>query len=106
MDLSGAQSVLLQTPAAKPVGVRDFPDEYREGVLAAEATLEGYGIQDLAELMPEILEAAAGDRIVFKVRIEFGGDVEPDEEKVKRINVLLSEALEALRLGRGSLPRQ
>ncbi len=105
-DLSGAQGVLLQKPTAKPVGVRDGTDEYREGVLAAEATLEGYGIQDLAELMPEILEAAAGDRIVFKVRIEFGGDVEPDREKVERINELLSEALEELRLGRGVLPRQ
>ena len=102
-DLSGAQSVLLQTPTTKPVGVRDFTDDYQEGVLAAEATLEGHGIQDLAELMPEILEAAAGDPIVFKVRIQFGGEKEPDEEKVERINALLSEALEELRLGRGGL---
>ena len=102
-DLSGAQSILLQTPAAKPGGVRDGTDDYREGVLAAEATLEGHGIQDLAELMPEILEAAAGDRIVFKVRIEFGGEKEPDGEKVEKINELFSEALEALRLGRGGL---
>ena len=98
-DLAGAQGVLLQTPAAKPVGVRDGTDDYQEGVLAAEATLEGYGIQDLAEIMPEILEAAAGDSIKFKVRIEFGGKVAPDREKVERINALLSEALEALRLG-------
>ena len=100
-DLSGAQGVLLQTPAAKPGGVRDVTDDYREGVLTAEATLEGHGIQDLAELMPEILEAAAGDQIVFKVRIEFGGEKEPDSAKVERINALLSEALEELRLGRG-----
>ena len=77
--------------------------DYQEGVLAAEATLEGHGIQDLAELMPEILEAAAGDPIVFKVRIQFGGEKEPDREKVERINDLLSEALEELRLGRGGL---
>lgn len=105
-DLSGAQGVLLQTPTAKPGVVRDGTDDYREGVLAAEATLEGHGIQDLAELMPEILEAAAGDPIVFKVRIEFGGEKEPDGEKVERINALLSEALEALRLGKRVLPRQ
>ena len=102
-DLSGAQSVLLQTPTTQPGGIRDFPDDYQEGVLAAEATLEGHGIQDLADLMPEILEAAAGDPIVFKVRIQFGGEKEPDEEKVERINALLSEALEELRLGRGVL---
>ena len=53
--------------------------------------------------MPEILEAAAGDPIVFKGRIEFGGEKEPDGEKVERINELFSEALEALRLGRGGL---
>ena len=105
-DLSGAQGVLLQTPAAKPGVIRDFPDDYREGVVTAEAMLEGHGIQDLADLMPEILEAAAGDPIVFKVRIEFGGDVEPDGEKVERINGLLSEALEELRLRRGGLPRK
>ncbi len=98
-DLSGAQTVLLQTPAAKPVGVRDFPVDYQEGALAAEATLEGHGIQDLAELIPKMLEAAAGDPIVFKVRIQFGGEKEPDREKVERINALLSEALEELRLG-------
>jgi len=100
-DLAGAQGVLLQTPAAKPGVIRDGTDDYREGVVTAEATLEGHGIQDLADLMPEILEAAAGDPIVFKVRIEFGGDVEPDGEKVERINALLSEALEELTLGGG-----
>ena len=103
VDLSGAQSVLLQTPTTKPDRIRDFPTDYQEGMLAAEATLEGHGIQDLAELMPGILEAAAGDPIVFKVRIQFGGEVEPDKEKVERINALLSEASDELRLGRGVL---
>ena len=103
-DLSGAQGVLLQTPAAKPGGVRDGTDDYREGMLSAEATLEGYGIQDLAEIMPEILEAAAEDPIKFKVRIEFGDEKEPDWKKVEKINALLSEALEELRLGKGGLP--
>ncbi|MDE0312394.1 MAG: DUF499 domain-containing protein [Caldilineaceae bacterium] len=105
-DLSGAQGVLLQTPAAKPGVIRDGTDDYREGVLTAEATLEGHGIQDLAEIMPEILEAAAEDSIKFRVRIEFGGKVEPDRKKVERINALLSEALEELRLGGGRLPRK
>lgn len=30
-------------------------------MLAAEAALEGHGIQDLAELIPENLEAEAGE---------------------------------------------
>ena len=61
------------------------------------------GQKALDILVPNIIGAQDTFR---KVRIEFGGEVEPDEEKVERINDLLSEALEELRLGRGSLPRQ
>ena len=99
-DRSGARSVLLQTPTARPVGVVDPPTGYQGGMLAAEATLEGHGIQDLAELVPEILEAAVGDPIVFKVRIEFGGETAPDQAKVDKINALLSEASEDLKFGK------
>ena len=38
---------------------------------------------------------------MFKVRIEFGGDVEPDNAQVERINALFSEALEEITLDRG-----
>ena len=98
-DLSGAQSVLLQTPATGPVRVVDPPTGYQGGMLAAEATLEGHGIQGLAELVPQILKAAVGDPIVFKARIEFGGETAPDQAKVDKINALLSEVSEDLKLG-------
>ncbi len=98
-DRSGARSVLLQTPTASFVGLRELPADYQAGMPAAEATLEGHGIQDLAELVPRILEAAVGDPIVFKVRIQFGGETRPDAAKVERINELLSEVSEELRLG-------
>ena len=99
-DRSGAQSVLLQTPATGPVRVVDPPTGYQGGMLAAEATLEGHGIQGLAELVPQILKAAVGDPIVFKVRIEFGGETAPDQAKVDKINALLSEVSEDLKLGK------
>ena len=99
-DLSGAQGVLLQTPAAKPGGFRDNGGDYQEGSLVAEATLEGHGIQDLAELVPKILEAAVGDPIEFKVRIQLGGEEEPDSAKVDKINELLSDVSEDLKLGK------
>jgi len=102
-DLAGAQSVLLQRPAARSGQLVELRADYREGMLAAEATLEGHGIQDLAELVPDILEAAVGDPIEFQVRIRFGGDEAPDREKVERINALLAEVSEELRLGGGSL---
>ncbi|MDE0182657.1 MAG: DUF499 domain-containing protein [Caldilineaceae bacterium] len=99
-DLSGAQGVLLQMPRTKPDGFRDNGDDYQEGSLVAEAALEGHGIQDLAELMPKILEAAVEDPIEFKVRIQFGGEVEPDRAKVDKINALLSEVSADLKLGK------
>ena len=99
-DLSGAQSVLLQTPATGPVRVVDPPTGYQGGMLAAEATLEGHGIQGLAELVPQILKAAVGDPIVFKARIEFGGETAPDQAKVDKINALLSEVSKNLKLGK------
>ncbi|MDE0077722.1 MAG: DUF499 domain-containing protein [Caldilineaceae bacterium] len=102
-DLAGAQSVLLQRPAARDGQLVESRADYREGMLAAEATLEGHGIQDLAEMVPEILEAAVGDPIEFQVRIQFGGDEAPDREKVERINELLAEVSEELRLGGGGL---
>lgn len=56
--------------------------------------------------MPEILEAVAGTPIVLKVRIQFGGEKEPDRGKVERISAFLSEPLEELRWDKIVLPRQ
>ena len=96
-DLSGARHVLLQTPKAQPgrFGESIFK---QKGLKIAEATMEGYSIQDLAEKIPAILNFAVGSDLKFKVRIEFGGETAPDPTAVDKINALLSEVSEELKL--------
>ena len=68
------------------------------GMLVAEASLEYNGIQDLAEQIPDIAQAAVGSALNFNVRIELGGDTTPDPAVVDKINTLLSEVSDDLKL--------
>ena len=98
-ELAGAHRVVLQVPAEpkifKPPG--SFPQK-RLGTVAAEATLEANGIQDLAEQIPAISMASVGNNLRFNIRIELGGDNAPDPAVVEAINSLLSEVSEDLKL--------
>ena len=99
-DLAGAQHVVLQAPTTD--GVREHGGRPYEqlplGMLIAEAPLEANGIQDLADQIPEIAQAAVGSQLKFNIRIELGGDTTPDPEVVERINTLLSEVSDDLKL--------
>ena len=94
-DFSGAQHVLLEIP--QEIHVPD-PPPYRSGVLVAEAGLEAHGIQDLADQIPAIIGAAIGTGLKFNIRIEFGGETRPDPEAVEKINQLLAEVDDTLKL--------
>ena len=100
-NLAGAQKVVLQTPQTQPSRVRDKLPDFPKGTLIAEASLEGYGIQDLADQMSDILAVAVGESIKFTVRIEFGGETAPDQAKVDQLNALLSDVSQELQLRRG-----
>ena len=96
-DLAGAQHVVLQAPTT----IRERGKPYGQppmGVLMAEAPLEANGIQDLADQIPDIAQAAVGSALKFNVRIELGGDTAPDPAVVEKINALLSEVSEDLKL--------
>jgi hypothetical protein len=67
-------------------------------MLTAGAVLEANGIQDLADQIPEITRAAIGNDLKFNVRVEFGGKEPPSAEAVERINALLAEVSNMLRL--------
>ena len=67
-------------------------------MFVAEAPLEASGIQDLADQIPNIAQAAVGGDLKFKVRIELGGDTPPDPAVVDKINALLSEVSDDLKL--------
>ena len=48
--------------------------------------------------MPELLKAAVGNELRFTVGIEVGGETAPSPEAVEKINDLLAEVSEDLRL--------
>ena len=101
-SFANAQHVILQVPA--PELVREGQGRLRgcggkpKGLLSAEAVLEANGIQDLADQIPGITKAAVGTELKFNVRVDFGGETPPDPEAVKKINELLSEVSDELRL--------
>ena len=94
-EITGAQQVIIQVPTA----VREAPPVPRpQGLLTAEANLEANAIQDLSDQVPEIAMAAVGNDLRFNVRVEFGGKTPPDPAAVEKINQLLSEVSDDLRL--------
>ena len=94
-DLASAQQVILQVPST----AREEPSEPKpRGLLMAEDVLEANGIQDLADQIPHIAKAAVGNTLKFNIRIEFGGKTTPDPEAVEKINELLAEVSDKLKL--------
>ncbi len=99
-DIAGAQHVVLHVPAGRGLGEgegKPFTPKPK-GLLIAEAVLEANGIQDLADQIPDITKAAVGNDLKFNLRIEFGGETAPDPEAVDKINALLSEVSDELKL--------
>jgi hypothetical protein len=101
-DLAAAQTVKLQlATAVTGTGVVGAADSASRGWtevvaeskrLVAEAELEPSGIQDLADLIPELLEIKNrfGTPVSFRVRIEFGdGKESPRLEATGKMNELL-----------------
>ena len=99
-NLAGAQHVVLQAPTPGMIhGTKGgHYTQRRMGMLVAEASLEAHGIQDLADHIPEIAQASAGSDLSFNIRIELGGDTAPDQAVVDKLNALLSEVSDDLRL--------
>ena len=60
--------------------------------------MEVHGIQDLADQIADISTAAIGNEIKYKIRVEFGGETSPDPEAVEKINELLAEVDDTLKL--------
>ena len=100
-DVTGAQHVVFQVPDR--TDVREDPDGgYRRqpvGQVTAEAELEASGIQDLSDRIPDILSATVGTGIKFNVRIELGRETPPDPDTMEKLNKILSEISDKLKLG-------
>ncbi len=98
-DFAGAKHVILQVPSTEGGGDEGRPSTPKpQGLLVAEAVLEANGIQDLADQVPDIAKAAVGNVLKFKVRVELGGETAPDPRAVEKINELLFEVSDKLKL--------
>ena len=98
-DLAGARHVFLRVPSGEPGKPGPASTPKPPGLLTAEAVLEAGGIQDLAEQVPDIAKAAVGNNLRFNVRVELGGETAPDPDSVEKINELLAEVSDKLKLG-------
>lgn len=97
--VASAQHVVLQVPAQPAGGAAVPPAAPRpQGILVAEATLPPNGIQDLADVVPELLKAAVGHELKFGIRVELGGAKPPTQETVESVNKLLNGVSRELRL--------
>ena len=70
----------------------------RSNTRVAAAYLETHELQDFADKIADIKNAAAGIDLKFKVQLELGGDSAPSDEVTSRINEILQEISENLEL--------
>ena len=99
-EFAEARNVTFRTPGKDDRGDGGGEDDAPKpkGALTAETTLRADGIQDLADQIPGLLEAAVGHALEFHVQVRFGGETPPDPDAVDRVNALLAEASEELKL--------
>ncbi len=94
-DYGDAQWIKIRVPKFAPPPPLPPPLPSSD-VYVAEADLQPSQIQDLAEVMGDLLSAAAGNDLKFHVRIELNGKT---PEKVRsEINKLLGEIVKGLNL--------
>ena len=67
-------------------------------MLVADAPLQVEEIQDLYDQLGDLVKAAVGLNLQFRLRIELGPASRVSDETVDRVNALLSEVSEKLRL--------
>lgn len=84
-DLSGARAVKLRVPAAG-TPVIPSPPVQRPGRHVAAAELKPNELQDLADVVGDIVKAAVGHTLTFRVEIELQGTNENASDAVSKIN--------------------
>ena len=95
-----ARNVILRSPAkdGRGDGGEEGAAPKPAGVLTAEVTLRANGIQDLADQIPDLVKAAVGHDLKFRVRVEPGGEIPSDPDAIGRVNTPLAEVSEEWKL--------
>lgn len=84
-DFSGARLVKVRVPTGgAPASIPQPPQRAGRHVAAAE--LKPNEVQDLADVVGEIVKAAVGHALTFRVEIELQGNNENAADAVSRIN--------------------
>lgn len=99
-DFGGARQVKLRVPAGEVVPPPTPPPPLppKPGFKVAQAELRPHQIQDLAEIIGELVNAAVGYELVFRLRVELGGAAALPAEVVQKINELLGQIAADLEL--------
>jgi hypothetical protein len=99
-DYSGAQNVKVRVPES--VSIPPLPPPpvtpRKPGSKVAEAELRPNEIQDLAEIIGELVGAAVGYELTFHLRVELSGEISLPDDVVDRVNQLLEEVTDELKL--------
>ena len=91
-EAAGAAAVTLQEPEAGLMGVPVGEDgllSVPKGARTGSADLEPGELQDLVDVLPEVITAAAGVPLRFHVRVTLGDGADVPSEPVKAVNELL-----------------
>jgi hypothetical protein len=99
-DYVGAEALKLQVPhePEREYPLIDTPPQLVPGMLVAEAELRLNELQDLADSIASIRQAAVGFDLKFRLRLELSGASRPPDDMVAKINLLLQDISEQLRL--------
>jgi hypothetical protein len=98
-DMASAATLILKRPAG---GMEERePGEYKpkpRGVYESSAVIEPSSLQDLVDVLPEIIKAAAGVPLQFRMSISLGDGQELAPETVEQVNGLLGDVNPDLRV--------
>jgi hypothetical protein len=93
-ELVGASAVALKQPA-EGGAVEPQPNGYvakPKGVYTCSAPLEPSDLQDLVDVLPAIVKAAAGVQLRFQLHVSLGDGQPVGSETIMSINKLLEES--------------
>ena len=100
-EAAGASAVTLKQPETRTDPPGSQPGEKVEeqpGVYTSSAQLDPADLQDLIDVLPEIVKAAAGVRLQFRLSVILGDGQEVAPDTVESLNALLEEVSDHLRL--------
>ena len=96
-DVAGSAAVTLKPPADfEPKSVSET-----KGAYTSSAVLDPAALQDLNDVLPELVKAAAGVPLEFRLEVTLGKDEDIAPDTMESINKLLKEVNPDLRLGPG-----